>query len=103
MLSNCFGADKQPEEGLLVKVVDTWALVAGFLVQNGLKVGFFTIYILRKVNGVDRRGVPTLTAIAANRGLRSETLNKVENSRRISCQRSSSPGLMCMKIIRRYS
>lgn len=45
MLSNCFGADKQPEESLLVKVVDTWALVAGFLVQNGLKVGFFTIYI----------------------------------------------------------
>lgn len=38
MLSNCFGADKQPEESLLVKVVDTWALVAGFLVQNGLKV-----------------------------------------------------------------
>lgn len=45
MLSNCFGADKQPEESLLVKVVDTWVLVAGFLVQNGLKVDFSFAYI----------------------------------------------------------
>lgn len=45
MLSNCFGADKQPEESLLVKVVDTWALVAGFLVQNGLKVNLSLYHI----------------------------------------------------------
>lgn len=45
MLSNCFGADKPPEESLLVKVVDTWALVAGFLVQNGLKVSFSLYHI----------------------------------------------------------
>ncbi|KAL7267925.1 hypothetical protein RUND412_009473 [Rhizina undulata] len=37
MLSNCFGADKQPEESLLVKIVDTWSRVAGFMVQYGLK------------------------------------------------------------------
>ncbi|KAI5846576.1 Mus7/MMS22 family-domain-containing protein [Morchella snyderi] len=37
MLSNCFGADKQPEEILLIKVIDTWVLVIGFLVQTGLK------------------------------------------------------------------
>lgn len=37
MLSNCFGADIQPEETLLMKIVDTWALTAGFLVQYGLK------------------------------------------------------------------
>lgn len=37
MLSNCFGADKQPEDALLVKTVDTWSLVAGFLVQHNVK------------------------------------------------------------------
>ncbi|KAA8895421.1 Mus7/MMS22 family-domain-containing protein [Sphaerosporella brunnea] len=37
MLSNCFGADWQPEEMLLVKLVDTWTQTAGFLVQYGLK------------------------------------------------------------------
>lgn len=38
MLSNCFGADKQPEETLLVEVIDTWVLAIGFLVQTGFKV-----------------------------------------------------------------
>ncbi|KAI5799872.1 Mus7/MMS22 family-domain-containing protein [Geopyxis carbonaria] len=37
LLSNCFGADRQPEETLLLKVVDTWCEVAVFLVKNGLK------------------------------------------------------------------
>lgn len=37
MLSNCFGADTQPEEALLIKIVDTWTLAAGFLVQYGCK------------------------------------------------------------------
>jgi hypothetical protein len=37
MLSNCFGADCQPEETLLVKIVDTWTQAAAFLVQYGLK------------------------------------------------------------------
>lgn len=37
MLSNCFGADRQPEEKLLIKLVDTWTSTAGFLVQNELK------------------------------------------------------------------
>lgn len=37
LLSNCFGADKQPEEKLLIDTVDTWCLLASFLVKNGLK------------------------------------------------------------------
>ncbi|CUS07755.1 unnamed protein product [Tuber aestivum] len=37
MLSNCFGSDIQPEDSLLIKTVDTWALVIGFLVRHGLK------------------------------------------------------------------
>lgn len=37
MLSNCFGADVQPEEALLIKIVDTWTSAAGFLVQYGCK------------------------------------------------------------------
>jgi hypothetical protein len=37
MLSNYFGADCQPEETLLVKIVDTWTQTAAFLVQYGLK------------------------------------------------------------------
>ncbi|KAG0638706.1 Mus7/MMS22 family-domain-containing protein [Tuber brumale] len=37
MLSNCFGSDIQPEDSLLIKTVDTWALVVGFLVRHGLK------------------------------------------------------------------
>ncbi|RPB00967.1 hypothetical protein L873DRAFT_720070 [Choiromyces venosus 120613-1] len=37
MLSNCFGNDIQPEDTLLIKTVDTWALVVGFLVRHGLK------------------------------------------------------------------
>jgi hypothetical protein len=37
MLSNCFGADIQPEETLLVKIVDTWTSTAGVLVKHGIK------------------------------------------------------------------
>ncbi|KAF8416746.1 Mus7/MMS22 family-domain-containing protein [Tirmania nivea] len=37
MLSSALGADQQPADILLVKAIDTWVGVAGFLVQQGLK------------------------------------------------------------------
>jgi len=38
MISSALGADQQPADILLLKAIDTWVRVAGFLVQQGLKV-----------------------------------------------------------------
>ena len=39
MVSSALGADQQPADILLLKAIDTWVRVAGFLVQQELKVG----------------------------------------------------------------
>ncbi|KAF8433806.1 Mus7/MMS22 family-domain-containing protein [Terfezia claveryi] len=37
MVSSALGADQQPTDILLLRAIDTWVRVAGFLVQHGLK------------------------------------------------------------------
>ncbi|KAI4241825.1 MAG: hypothetical protein L6R40_004371 [Gallowayella cf. fulva] len=37
LLSNCFGADSPPEDGLLTKVVDTWVALGNLLVLGGAR------------------------------------------------------------------
>ena len=44
MVSSALGADQQPSDILLLKAIDTWVRVAGFLVQQGLKVCDPSIY-----------------------------------------------------------
>lgn len=39
MMSSALGADQQPADVFLLKIIDTWVRVGGFLVQQGLKVG----------------------------------------------------------------
>ena len=36
-LSNCFGADTPPKEGLMIKAVDVWAVVASLFVNHDIK------------------------------------------------------------------
>lgn len=37
LVSNAFGADTQPKDGILVKIIDTWTAVAALFVRAGLR------------------------------------------------------------------